>query len=77
VTAILHYRHVDQAERWTSTPMTRSGSRFEGVIPAAYTSSPYPLQYYFEFRRGGKAWSHPAFNASLSNTPYFAVFRRA
>ena len=75
--AILHYRHVDQAERWTSTPMTGKGGHFEGLIPAAYTASPYPLQYYFEFRGGNGAWSHPAFNASLSNPPYFAVFKRA
>ena len=77
VTAILHYRHVDQAERWTSVPMTGSNGTFTGTIPAAYTASPYPLQYYFEFQRGGKAWSHPAFNASLSNAPYYAVFKRA
>ena len=76
VTAILHYRHVDQAERWTQIAMTGSGGNFSAVIPAAYTQSPYPLQYYFEFQRGNKAWSHPAFNASLSNTPYFAVFKR-
>ncbi len=76
VTAILHYRHVDQAERWTQVPMSGSGGTFTGTIPATYTQSPYPLQYYFEFRRGNKAWSHPAFNASLSNTPYYVVFRR-
>lgn len=77
VTAILHYRHVDQAERWTQMPMTGSGGSFQAAIPAAYTGSPYPLQYYFEFRRGGRAWRHPAFNASLSNVPYYTVFRRA
>ena len=77
VTAILHYRHVDQAERWAQVAMTGSGGNFVGTIPATVTQSPYPLQYYFEFRRGNKAWSHPAFNASLSNTPYYAVFKRA
>ncbi|MBV9548064.1 MAG: hypothetical protein JO256_00140 [Alphaproteobacteria bacterium] len=77
VTAILHYRHVDQAERWTEMRMTGSGGTFTATIPAAYTASPYPLQYYFEFRRGGRAWSHPAFNASLSNVPYYAVFKRS
>ena len=76
VTAILHYRHVDQAERWTQVAMTGSGGNFTAAIPAATTQSPYPVQYYFEFRRGNKAWSHPAFNASLSNTPYYAVFKR-
>jgi hypothetical protein len=76
LTAILHYRRVDQAERWTEVAMTGSGGSFTGTIPAAYTASLYPLQYYFEFRRGNKAWSHPAFNASLSNAPYYAVFKR-
>jgi len=76
VKAILHYRHVDQAERWTQVAMTAKGGSFEAVIPAAYTTSPYPLQYYFEFQRGTKAWSHPAFNASLSNAPYYVVYKR-
>ena len=76
VIAILHYRHVDQAERWTQVAMAGSGGNFMGAIPAATTGSPYPVQYYFEFRRGNRAWSHPAFNASLSNTPYYAVFKR-
>jgi len=77
VTAILHYRHVDQAERWTQVAMTGAGGNFEAAIPAAYSNSPYPLQYYFELQRGGKAWSIPAFNGSLSNTPYYTVFKRA
>ena len=76
VTAILHYRHVDQAERWTQVTMSGNDGTFSAAIPAAYTDSSYPLQYYFEFRRGNKAWSHPAFNASLSNPPYYAVFKR-
>ena len=46
-------------------------------IPAAYTDSPYPLQYYFELRTATSATLHPAFNPTLSNQPYFAVHLRA
>jgi len=75
-TAILHYRHVDQAERWVATPMQRTGGVFEAAIPASYSASPFPLQYYFEFQRGKQSWCYPGFNANLSNTPYYTVFKR-
>jgi hypothetical protein len=58
------------------SPKRRNAAGFEAPIPASYTASPYPLQYYFEFQRGGQSWSHPGFNANLSNTPYYLVFRR-
>jgi hypothetical protein len=76
VSALLHYRHVNQAERWQSMPMTRSGQGFMAAIPAGYTNSPFPLQYYFELSRPGAAWLYPAFNVSLSNQPYYAVWKR-
>lgn len=77
VTAILHYRHIDQAERWISVPMSRKRAIFTAEIPASYTASPYPLQYYFEFQRENQAWSYPGFNANLTNVPYYAIFKRA
>lgn len=77
VSVLLHYRHVNQAERWQSMPMTRSGQGFMAAIPAAYTDSPFPLQYYFELSRPGAAWLYPGFNATLSNQPYYAVWKRA
>ncbi len=76
VSARLFYRHVNQAERWRSMAMQRSGADFAAAIPGDYTASPYPLQYYFELSRGEAAWLYPAFNASLSNQPYYAVWRR-
>jgi hypothetical protein len=75
--ATLWYRHVNQAERWLSMPMQRAGSRFSAAIPASYTDSPYPLQYYFELRAAGAAALYPAFNATLSNQPYYAIHKRA
>jgi len=76
VSAKLHYRHVNQAERWRSLDMTRSNGDFVAAIPADYTASPFPLQYYFELSRPGAAWLYPAFNATLSNQPYYAVWKR-
>ena len=74
--AVLWYRHVNQGERWLSLPMQRSAGGFTAAIPGDYTSSPYPLQYYFELRTTSAATLYPAFNATLSNQPYFALERR-
>ncbi len=75
-TVILQYRHVDQAERWQTVEMKLGQSGYKASIPAEYTSSAFPLQYYFELRQGNDAaWLYPAFNTTLSNQPYFAVSR--
>jgi hypothetical protein len=75
-TARLHYRHVDQAERWTWLEMQRGGRGFRGTIPAEYTQSPFPLEYYFEVRNEQQAWMVPGFDGTLSNQPYYAVWKR-
>jgi hypothetical protein len=75
--AILWYRHVNHGERWLSTPMQRAASSHTAAIPAAYTDSPYPLQYYFELRTDASATLHPPFNRTLSNQPYYAIYKRA
>ncbi|MGC9199331.1 MAG: hypothetical protein ACP5E5_10410 [Acidobacteriaceae bacterium] len=73
----LRYRHVNQAERWRSIKMERRGQRYVSSLPGEYTDSPYPLQYYFELQRGmDAAWLYPAFNSTLSNQPYYAIFHR-
>jgi hypothetical protein len=77
VSARLHYRHVNHAERWRSLDMSGSDGKFMAAIPGDYTASPFPLQYYFELSRPDEAWLYPAFNATLSNQPYYAVWRRA
>jgi hypothetical protein len=75
-TVILHYRHVDQAERWKQGETQRSDVGFAAAIPADYTQSAFTLQYYFELRdENGAAWLYPAFDATLSNQPYFALER--
>jgi hypothetical protein len=75
--SILWYRHVNHGERWLSTPMVHEGGPHAALIPAAYTNSPYPLQYYFELRTEVSATLHPPLNSTLSNQPYYAVHKRA
>ena len=73
----LYYRHVNQAERFQVAEMEARDNVYRARIPADYTDSPYPLQYYFELKEGPeRAWLVPGFAADLSNQPYF-VLRRA
>jgi hypothetical protein len=74
--ARLFYRHVNHGERWRSMAMTQEGDSYRAAIPGAYTSSPYPLQYYFALEKGTQAALYPGFNATWSNQPYFAVWKR-
>ena len=78
--ARLHYRHVNQAERWVVAPLASGGGAFRGSIPAAYTDAPYPLQYYFDVAgapagQGGPAALLPGFAPDLGNVPYYVVRR--
>ena len=72
--ARLYYRHVNQAERFQVADMQPANDRHLATIPATYTGSPYPLQYYFELRASpDKAWLYPGFAPDLANQPYFVV----
>ncbi len=72
----LHYRHVNQAERWQSVELVRTGASFQGEIPAAYTVRRYALQYYFEIAAGAaEVTLFPALAADLANVPYFVLHR--
>lgn len=71
--AILWYRHVNHGERWRSAPMRKSADSHSGTIPADYTNSPYPLQYYFELRTSSVSTLYPHFNSTWSNQPYYAI----
>jgi hypothetical protein len=74
---VLWYRHVNHAERWKSAPMVSRGSLYSAEIPGEYSQSLFPLQYYFELRSTSAAWLQPAFDATLSNQPYYAVSNRS
>lgn len=73
--ARLLYRHVNQAERYESADMAAEQNRYLATIPGAYTLSPYPLQYYFELRKGPEqAWLYPGFDWDAGDyQPYFVV----
>ncbi len=74
--ARLYYRHVNQAEHWESFEMVLRDGVFRAAIPAAYTDSPYPLQYYCEFKEApDKAWIYPGFAAERANLPYIVLRR--
>jgi hypothetical protein len=70
----LHYRHVNQAESYKSAPMKVDGAQFAATIPAEYTRSVYPLQYFFALLRGGeKGWLFPGLGPKLCGQPYFVI----
>ena len=74
----LFYRHVDQAERFETIEMQAQGRTHRAAVPASYTDSDYPLQYYFEIKQtSGKASLYPGLGADLTQQPYFAVRRRS
>ena len=70
----LHYRHVNQAERWQATPMRSAGRVWEAVVPADYTQGAYPLQYYFEVTdTPGSIGLHPGLGEGRTRQPYYVV----
>jgi hypothetical protein len=70
----LHYRRVNQADNYRSTPMTPEGAVYRATIPASYTDSPFPIQYYFEVKSGsGSATLYPGISADFTSQPYFLV----
>lgn len=72
--AQLYYRRVNQAERFESVDLHRSGNSYRGIIPSACTNSPYPVQYYVELKETpNRAWIYPGFAPDLMNQPYFVV----
>jgi len=72
----LYYRHVNQAERYETADLQARDNRWRASIPATYTDSAYPLEYYFEVKESaGPAHLYPGFSGELANQPYFVVRR--
>ncbi|MGH9693480.1 MAG: hypothetical protein ACRD5Z_05020, partial [Bryobacteraceae bacterium] len=71
----LFYRQADQSQRWHSVEMQARDNAYRATVPADYTQSPYPIQYYFEVQESGQSAIFPGFNQDLSNQPYILVRR--
>ncbi len=70
----LRYRHVNQGELWLETDMQADTKDFRATIPAAYTDSPFPLQYYFRLHPGsGGVILRPGLEAMFNGQPYYVV----
>jgi hypothetical protein len=58
--------------------MRKSGQSWEFAIPASYTNSRYPLQYYFQLEApSGMRWLYPGLEPNLANQPYFVARKAA
>ena len=74
----LWYRHVNQAEVWQGVAATAVGRTWRATVPADYTVSPYPLQYYAEVWSGADdARLYPGFPDRPGPLPYIVLRRRA
>ncbi|MFZ0426738.1 MAG: hypothetical protein WAO20_01380, partial [Acidobacteriota bacterium] len=72
----MHYRRVNQAERWQSESMKSDGRKWQGTIPAKYTDSAFPLQYYFELTEGPESAAlYPGLGEQRTGQPYYVVRR--
>ena len=70
----LRYRHVNQAETWQIVEMEQAAKNFCADISAAYTDSPFPLQYHFQIHDSdGSVRLHPGLKPGWQGQPYFVV----
>jgi hypothetical protein len=68
--ARLQYRHLNQAETYETLEMEGEGAVWRARVPADYTRSPYPLQYYFELRTASGVALWPGFEGDFLGQPY-------
>lgn len=83
VSGTLWYRHLNQGERYQSAALKQSGaalgdSAFVAAIPAEYSKSEYPLEYYAEFHTpaasgGTDELLYPGFRDNFLGQPYFVI----
>jgi hypothetical protein len=69
----LYYRHVNQALYWQVQAMKAEGNSYSGVIPADYTKTKFPLQYYFGLDAENGTAIYPGLDESFMNQPYYVV----
>lgn len=70
----MYYRHVNHAERFEVVDMKANGNHYTAAIPAEYTQSVYPLEYYFEVRENAlTATIYPGFGSRRIDQPYYVI----
>ena len=69
----LLYRHLNQAETYRSEGMERDGASWRTAVPAEYTRTAYPLQYYFEIRSAAGVALWPGFGSDFMGQPYLVA----
>lgn len=72
---VLHYRHVNQAERWRSAPMRVEAGHAVADIPADYTDSRYHLQFYVSAATAESCVLSPGLPPSLAAAPYVTILQ--
>lgn len=76
-TATLHHRRVNQSEFWHTVEMASvEGGGFAAAIPAGYTATSFPLQFYVSLEGDVLALA-PGLAADLCSVPYRVVMPRA
>jgi len=73
IQGFLNYRHVNQSIKWKKIKLIQNNEYLSAIIPSAYTKTPFPLQYYFEFKDKEQSLFSPGFNDNLSNQPYHVI----
>ncbi len=70
----MFYRQLHQGQTWRDMYMQSqvepNPEIFNATIPADYTDSPFPLQYYFEIRQGFRLALCPCFKENFTGTPF-------
>lgn len=72
---MLHYRHVNQAERWQKVEMVEAEDRHEAKIPGPYSDSPFHLQWFVSLSDEWGTVLSPGLNGTFSNEPYYTILQ--
>ncbi len=72
----LHFRQVDQSQRWSSLAMAADGSGYVATIPAEATQSDFHLQFFVTLQQDGAGAIVPGLASDLANEPYRTSLQR-
>ncbi len=72
---VLHYRVVDQSQRWQALAMAPDGDGYAATIPGDYLDTDYHLQAFVSLAEDGERRLAPGLDADLSNQPYVLVMQ--